>query len=140
MMAKRYLALLAASAIIAFVAHCGNNGGGSTNPAAKEDPSFAGDIQPIFSRSCALSSCHAAPGQLGLVLSTGQSYAGLVDVAAAQEPTMKRVAPFAPEESYLITKLEGRQAEGQRMPPALPLSSSEIQLMRNWITKGAKDN
>lgn len=137
---KRYIVIAGAAAFLALIMHCGGGDGDSTGLTVKEDPSFAVDIQPIFTGSCAISGCHAAPGQLGLVLSTGQSYAGLVDVFSAQEPTLKRVEPFAPEESYLITKLEGRQTEGQRMPPGMPLSSNRIQTVKNWISKGARDN
>lgn len=131
---------LAAAVVACVLQCCGNDDGGSTGTAVKEDPSLAADIQPIFTRSCALSSCHASPGQSGLVLEVGQSYAALVDIASVQEPALKRVEAFLPDESYLVTKLEGRQTVGTRMPPVGSLPSNEIRLIRNWIAKGATDN
>ena len=50
-----------------------------------------------------------------------------------------RVAPGAPDDSYLVHKIEGTAAQGQQMPPngAAPLSQAEIGAIRQWITDGA---
>jgi len=113
-----------------------------TKPGPVDDnPSFASDIQPIFTANCALASCHAAPGQQGLILSAGQSYALLVNVNSVEVPTLMRVRPTLPDSSYLVLKIEGRQTVGVRMPATgTPLSATNIQLIRNWITKGAQNN
>src|SRR5690606_1034416 len=43
-----------------------------------------------------------------------------------------------PSNSYLIQKLEGTAAVGERMPAGLPpLPQSDINVVRQWITDGA---
>lgn len=97
----------------------------------------------IFSTSCALSGCHAGANPvLGLDLSAGEAHASLVDVASTERPDLSRVEPGAPDESYLVHKIEGRSSiEGQRMPAGRdPLSQEEIDVIREWIVQGAPAN
>jgi len=132
------LILTALLSVLAFVS-CGNDNG--TKPrSVNEDPSFSAEIQPIFTGSCALSNCHASPGQAGMVLSQGDAYANTVNVSSTQVPSMMRVRPTLPDSSYMIVKLEGRQTVGVKMPAVGTLGSSQIQLIKNWITKGAQNN
>jgi hypothetical protein len=101
----------------------------------------------IFTPRCATQFCHS--GQVrsgGLVLESGESFANLVGVeannTAARAAGMPRVDPFAPESSFLITKLEGPPglAYGSRMPLTGDfLSEEEIDLIRSWILAGAED-
>lgn len=140
---KRDIALLLTLAVglaAIFYSACGS----STSPAppgqVKDNPSFAGDIQPIFTASCASSGCHGSGGQAGLVLTSGQSYAQLVNVDSTQDPTKKRVLTGDAANSYLVIKIENRQTVGTRMPPSGPLSSTSVQNIRNWITRGANNN
>ena len=140
---KRDIALLLTLAVglaAILYAACGS----STSPAppdqVKDNPSFANDIQPIFNASCAASSCHGSSGQAGLVLTSGQSYARLVNVDSTQDPTRKRVLPGDATNSYLVIKIENRQTVGARMPPSGTLSSTSIQNIKNWITRGANNN
>jgi hypothetical protein len=114
----------------------------STTPSdtPKDDPSFSGDIQAIFSQSCAVSSCHNSSASGGLTLTNGQAYANLVNVASTGEPTKVRVIPNDAPNSYLVIKLEGRQTVGVKMPAGGSLSSTQIQNIKNWIAKGAKNN
>ncbi|HEV8702516.1 MAG TPA: hypothetical protein VGV60_14675 [Candidatus Polarisedimenticolia bacterium] len=109
-------------------------------PPANVPISFS-DVQRIFSRSCAKTSCHAgSSAPYGLSLEEGHSYANLVDVQSAQEPLLKRVEREHSELSYIIRKLEGNglfarmPADG---PPYLP--DAEIQLIKDWINEGASD-
>jgi len=107
----------------------------------KDDPSFASDIQAIFSANCALSGCHNASAASGLVLSQGLAYANLVNVKSSGEPAKIRVIPNDATNSYLVIKIEGRQSVGGRMPlSASALSANRIQNIKNWINRGAKDN
>jgi hypothetical protein len=58
---------------------------------------------------------------------------------------MKRVQPFQPDSSYLVHKIQGDQAgvggQGGRMPLGMaPLAQQQIDLIRAWITAGAKNN
>jgi len=133
------LAILAA--VILY--HCGSYSPTSPQPPSivKEDPSFASDIQPIFSQSCISSSCHGNSAAAGLILLQGQSYANLVDVPSTQEPGKRRVIPNDATNSYLVIKLEGRQTNGGRMPLGeSALNANSVQNIKNWINKGAKNN
>ncbi len=134
------LAVALALLLCALPVGCGKSNS-TKPPSVKDDPSFAGDIQPIFTSSCAIPSCHAAPGQVGLILSAGQSYGLLVNVNSSEVSAQMRVRPSLPDSSYLVVKIEGRQTVGVRMPATgTPLSSTNIQLIRNWISKGALNN
>ena len=126
-----------------FVSACSSGGGGSNPPPPDnpiEDPAFAADIQTIFSASCALSNCHNASAQGGLVLLAGQAYGQIVNVASFSEPGFKRVLAGNANDSYIVIKLEGRQAIGAQMPLGGTLGATRIQNIKNWINKGAKNN
>lgn len=105
------------------------------------DPSFSTTIQEIFERnSCATSSCHGSSRSANLDLRAGTSYGELVDVQATLESFLL-VAPGDPEDSYLVIKLEGRQAVGSRMPlVGAALDEIDLTNIRNWIAQGAKNN
>lgn len=102
-------------------------------------PSFARDIQPVFTARCALAGCHitATQANLGLVLTDPQtSLAHLVNVDAVEITGFKRVAPGDSANSYLIIKLDAFE-----MPKAgPPLSQGTRDTIRNWIDQGAADN
>jgi hypothetical protein len=53
-------------------------------------------------------------------------------------PSLQRVEPGDPNNSYLIQKLEGTAAEGRQMPlNGAPLPQADINVIRQWITDGA---
>jgi hypothetical protein len=133
-----FLAVLA----IVFLSHCSSDSSTTTEPppSVKDDPSFAADIQSIFTNNCISSGCHNAGVAGGLVLLEGQSYSNLVNVASNQEPGKTRAIPNDSANSYLVIKLEGRQTSGSRMPLGGTLDSNSIQNIKNWVDKGAKDN
>ncbi len=114
----------------------------STSDQPKADPSFQNDIQPIFDSNCAFSSCHnSATAQAGLDLSSGKSYSFLVNVPSTEVPSTLRAAPGNSAASYLVMKLENTQSVGSRMPfGGNPLSTTQIQNIKNWIDKGANNN
>lgn len=96
----------------------------------------------IFSPVCA--TCHigsAAPQGLRLD-SEDNSFAFLVGVDANEIPTLKRVAPGDPENSYLVHKVEGRSSiVGSRMPLGQSrLSDDDIDNLKRWIAAGAKQS
>jgi len=116
----------------------GDDNGGDT---VIQNPSFANNIQTIFTSSCALSNCHnGASAQAGLVLDQGQAYANLVNVVSTSEPNTTRVLPSDADNSYLVIKLEGRQNVGARMPLTGSITSTQLQNIKNWINNGAPDN
>lgn len=99
-------------------------------------------VQPIFSANCALSGCHAGSNPAEMQnLSTGQTFLNVVNVPSQEVPALMRVLPGQPNSSYLVHKIEGTQAVGDRMPQGgQPLSANQIAIIRSWITKGALNN
>ncbi len=104
-------------------------------------PATLDEIQAtIFTPSCATMSCHDAASKVeNLDLSTGAAYNQLANVPATINSSLLRVDPGHPENSFLLTKITGPPlGEGSRMPlTGTPLSTDQIQLIRNWILQGA---
>ena len=93
-------------------------------------------------------------------LDAGTAYQDLVGATACEAPALKRVEAASSAMSYLINKLNGDLATiqsaggcagcpnftpagncGSQMPLiGAPLPSSEIQVIRDWIDQGAKNN
>lgn len=113
---------------------------GPLDPGALE-PTLASIQTNIFSTSCALSNCHVGQSPTGdLNLSAGAARDNLVNVPSGGVPSLLRVEPGNPDESYLVLKLEGDpRIVGSRMPFNMPpLSSEEIGIIREWIQNGAE--
>jgi len=106
--------------------------------------SFATQVQPILTASCAVSGCHnsATVANKELNLSAGASYASLVGVASAECAATKRVAPGSPSTSYLMWKLQGTGPcfSGSKMPKTGSLSAANLALISDWIANGAPNN
>ena len=105
--------------------------------------SYSRDIQPIFNNYCIV--CHQGAGQGGLTLEPNLSYSKLVGVPSTQSTTELRVKAGAPDQSYLLAKLNGTQVQagggGTQMPQgASPLSQTQINLVQQWIAAGAPNN
>ena len=87
--------------------------------------SFQENILPILQASCAVPGCHAAPNPpKGLNLET---YAGF-----------EKGGVFNPGDSKDSVVI--RRIDGGGMPPGAPLAEEQIQLFKDWIDEGAKDN
>lgn len=124
----------------------GAGGGGGSNvdacPPGLPVVSFAADVQPILTQSCAKTNCHkgSAP-DVGLDLAEGNAHADIVDVTTAQcGQTRKRIIPGDPEESYLLDKVRGVDLcdKSSRMPLlAAKLSEEKITTIQAWICGGA---
>lgn len=108
-------------------------------PPAGLQPTLSSIQREIFNPSCVEHhGDHAIEGDLDL--RDGQSYAQLVNHPAFQV-SLDRVEPNDPEASYLIHKLENRAGiVGDHMPPDEPLSSAQIDVIRQWINAGAQNN
>ncbi len=104
--------------------------------------SFATDIQPILNMSCNFSNCHGSSMQEGLDLRAAAAYGELVNQLSSQFPSLLRVAPGNPDNSYFYRKLlpcSPPNCGGSRMPRGLPpLSTAQLDLIRNWIQRGAQ--
>lgn len=144
---KRRLSLLTASILAGVVACAGDGTGLEDGNNSGNEISFAEDIQPIFTNSCAFAGgCHAGGSPaLGMNLSAGQAYQNIVNVPADQLSSMNRIEPDEPDNSYLIHKIQGTQSSvggtGQRMPlTGCCLSQTQIDLIRAWVDAGAENN
>jgi hypothetical protein len=120
----------------------GGDGSGGPAPAAPFGPNFSEIQAELFTPTCAVSGCHTgAAAPQGLRLDEADSYSLLVDVASTEVPSILRVAPGDPDNSYLIQKLEGTASVGERMPLGGPaLEQASIDVIRQWITDGAIDD
>jgi hypothetical protein len=100
----------------------------------------------VFTPRCA--TCHdgsqpasgALPGAMDL--RSGHSFASLVSVASREQPTLMRVRPGEPANSYLIHKLEGSAGiAGARMPLGGPfLDQATTDEVESWIASGARND
>ena len=91
----------------------------------------------VFTPIC--TQCHiGANAPHGLRLDAANSYALLVNVASDEVPTLKRVNPGNPDQSYIVQKIQGNAAVGGRMPLGqAQLPQDRIDLIRSWIAGGA---
>jgi hypothetical protein len=90
--------------------------------------------------------CHTDVGRTpagGLILLHDRAYDQLVNVESTEVPSLKRVKPGDPDNSYMVHKIEGRPGiVGRRMPFNGPpyLTDGQILIMRRWIEEGAPRN
>jgi hypothetical protein len=134
------------------IAACAGNGEGLDANGRPLAPGGSGSLPPlsadfdsiqanIFTPICSV--CHiggSAPE--GLRLDAADSFNLLVGVPSTEVPSLLRVKPGDPDNSYIIQKLEGHAAVGAQMPDGCPstqpcLSTSTIAFVRQWITDGA---
>jgi mono/diheme cytochrome c family protein len=150
LMMKNALFFTAAIASVAGLAAA--FGGSAPQPAAsspapaKSAPAPAATAEAaamqIFSERCATKKCHGGESpKKKLDLSTPASVkAGLINVDADENSSLKRVAPGKPEESYLFLKItKGRRNDSRikwkQMPPEAPqaLDDKQIAVIEAWI-------
>ena len=153
-MNSRPRSLLCQSALVLsvlLIAACAGNGEGlDANgrplvPGGTPPPPLSADFDSIqaniFTPICSV--CHvggSAPE--GLRLDAANSYNLLVGVPSTEVPSLLRVNPGDPDDSYIIQKLEGHAAVGGQMPLGCPtsqpcLTADTIAFIRQWITNGA---
>src|ERR1700743_3503931 len=95
----------------------------------------------IFTPICSV--CHVGPSApRGLRLDAANSYNLLVDVPSTEVPSVLRVKPGDPDNSYIIQKLQGHAAVGAQMPDGCPttqpcLSAAQIGSIQQGTTNGA---
>ncbi len=136
---------------LVFAAACAGSGEGlDTNgqpllPGGGAPPPLSADFESIqeniLTPICSV--CHAgSAAPEGLRLDAADSYNLLVGVPSTEEPSLPRVKPGDPANSYIIQKLLGTAAVGARMPYGCPatqpcLSTATIAFVQQWITNGA---
>ena len=109
------------------------------------NPSFANDIQPIFTKRCSMGGCHSVASAQGqLVLVDGHAYDSLVNKPSSLVPGFVRVAPGDAANSWLVRMIgpdDDARFNNARMPLAgQPLTSNQIATIVNWIENGALRN
>jgi mono/diheme cytochrome c family protein len=135
------------ASLMLFLAACSSEPAEQTSPDVAQQPVqtasfYQSDIAPLLTSSCA--SCHLTGAEAGnMSLVPGKAIAALVGVKAVGAPSLTRIVPGKPDESYVIMKLEGTHIEnggaGAKMPfGAPPLSPDKIAKLRKWISEGAK--
>jgi len=112
-------------------------------PGSGSGPTFTTIQETIFNVRCI--KCHSGAGApQGLQLDAANSYNKLVSATSSEVPTLKRVNPGDPTNSYLVIKIIPTDSRriGDRMPRDGPpyLTDAEIQLVKDWITAGALKN
>lgn len=110
------------------------------------EPSFAADVQPIFTARCALGGCHTPLSHRGgLALDAAHSYEQTVNVPSLLlGGAMLRVKPADTDSSWLLRMVQPdsvRRLGRSRMPLAsTPLTDGQIATIANWIRQGARRN
>ena len=142
---------LTALFVIGLAGACGDDEPMTPNPdpdptddrTVKANPEFTADIQEIFERTgCTASQCHGTnPGQAGLNLNSGSSYADLINVVSSQDPDFTRLVPDTASVSLLYLKVLPNPPVGARMPlGSTTLDTIDTNNIRNWINTGAPNN
>jgi quinol-cytochrome oxidoreductase complex cytochrome b subunit len=115
-------------ALIVILTYLGNGlASGGVNPAFVADPTFSGNVMPVFQARCQI--CHSGSTPSGGLDLT--SYAALMKMGV--------VVAGKPSQSLLYEKLTGQVTP--RMPLGGPyLPEGTIRTIGAWIAHGAKDN
>ena len=95
---------------------------------------FDTQIQPIFNNNCV--GCHSAGHGTGLNLTTGNSFALLVDHVSSNYNPALRVVSGDSTTSVLYNKIANTGVNGGLMPQGGPqLSAANIHLIATWIAE-----
>ena len=111
---------------------------GTSNSACLPPPTWANDVQPLFSaNSC--TGCHAAQmPDLATLLTIQAGDYNSINAGAS----MPWVQPNSLGGSYLMRKLDGTHGDvggaGGQMPQSGPLAPQDLDLVRMWILNGAQ--
>ncbi len=112
------------------------------SPTPNPSATFTRVQSEVFTPICAVAGCHAAPSpQRGMDLSAGSAYGNIVRVPSVERPDLNRVEPGDADRSYLVKKIRGdADIVGVRMPAAGTLTSDQIQLVIDWVRRGAPND
>ncbi len=133
--------------ILLLLCACGKLKELPTDPGVGTEPidptaTFTRVQNEIFTPTCGAIGCHDPLGQQqGLILTAGRAYANSVGRPSTEMPSLLRVAPSDPANSYLYRKIVGAGITGDRMPQGGPyLSDAQTKLVRDWIRRGAPND
>jgi hypothetical protein len=139
---------LAALGMVSCAVGCAGNGKGLDQngqpigtpggPGGPVTADFQSIQDNVFTPICSV--CHIGAGAPeGLQLDATHSYNLLVGVPSVEEPTLLRVKPSDPANSYMLHKIEGAPGiVGGQMPLGeTPLPQATIAAISQWISNGA---
>ena len=112
-------------------------------PVATAGVSFVRDLVPVLRANCA--TCHLTGSEAGnLAQHPRAASRNLVGVQPIEGKWL-RVKPGAPDESYMLMKIDGTHLDaggsGGRMPYNMePLDAATRGKFRDWVAAGAPDN
>ena len=110
----------------------GGTGGDGTTPTSVPCENgviyFNKDVFPLINTTCAVTGCHDANSHKGGVVLTSYSL------------IKKRVVTGLPSESKLIEVVTASGGDLMPRPPVSPWTDTQIQMISDWISQGAKDN
>ncbi|HVN76702.1 MAG TPA: hypothetical protein VMT19_10330 [Thermoanaerobaculaceae bacterium] len=114
----------------------------SVQPTPNPSATFSRVQAVVFTPNCAVAGCHSTLGpQQGMSLAAGMAYGNTVRVPSVERPDLNRIEPGDPDRSYLVKKLRGDpDITGVRMPDGGTLTPDEIQLVIDWVRRGAPNN
>jgi mono/diheme cytochrome c family protein/roadblock/LC7 domain-containing protein len=95
--------------------------------------SYYRDIRPIFQAHC--QGCHQPAKRSGEYVMTA-----FEQLTGGGESGEAAIVPGKPDESYLMQQIEVVDGEAAMPQDRPPLTESEIKLIAQWITAGAKDD
>lgn len=108
---------------------------------------YSKEIQPIFNKSCALSGCHLHADALFKINhgDTTLKLGSYTDLQLGTSDGGGVVVPFQPVFSSLFQHINTSAANGPVAGPSMPLNrdplpEKEINLIKNWIEEGAKND
>ena len=102
---------------------------------------LSGNVQPIFTASCATNlSCHVQGGAGPVNLSAGASWINTFRVLATEDTSKFYVNPFDASTSFLFNKVEGTGVPPQMPLNAPPLPADQMEAIRTWILEGGANN
>ena len=119
----------------------GSSSSGSSSSGGGNTVSFQTIQDQVFTPIC--SQCHHGAGAPeGMQLTDGQAYAMIVGVPSEEVPSLDRIQPGDPDQSYLVQKIMGTAAVGNQMPDGCPatqpcLDAATIAMIRQWVSEGA---
>ena len=103
------------------------------------------DIAPIIATNCTDYGCHYIEGSAN-ALTDDVAYSNLLTEPSDDIPSMARVAPGSPEDSYLWHKINDTHltldgGDGLSMPLNYPLmDAASLSIIEDWILQGAVEN
>lgn len=115
--------------------------GGTAPSSGAVTADFASIQANVFTPICA--PCHAgASAPEGMQLTADTSYSMIVSTPSQEVPSLDRIQPGDPDDSYLVQKIEGLAAVGAQMPDGCPatqpcLDAATIAAIRQWVSQGA---